>query len=113
MWKFLQSDKNGNPSRFEDGMQVVTQFTCPPLLPQKNITWGQKLTTTGLSSGSDDMGINGSVTPVEFYVQADQGPAGVWLHPTFATGNNANLVSVLYILDGFRYQQAAPPTAVV
>ena len=36
-----------------------------------------------------------------------------WLHPTFAAGHNDNLVSVLYILDGFRYQQAAPPTAVV
>lgn len=35
-----------------------------------------------------------------------------WLHPTFATGNAGNIANVLYILDGFRYQQAAPPTAV-
>ncbi len=35
-----------------------------------------------------------------------------WLHPAFADGNAGNIANVLYILDGFRYQQAAPPTAV-
>ena len=71
MWKFFQSDKNGTPAVFEDGMQVVTQFTCPPLLPQKNIVFGQKLTTTGLPTGSDDMGIDGSAVSVPFYIAAD------------------------------------------
>ena len=71
MWKFFQADKNGTSAVFEDGMQVVTMFTCPPLLPQKNIVFGQKLTTTGLSTGSDDRGIDGSVTPVKFYIAAD------------------------------------------
>ena len=35
-----------------------------------------------------------------------------WLHPTFAAGDSSNLMSVMYILDGFRYKQDAPPTAV-
>jgi len=35
-----------------------------------------------------------------------------WLHPLFADGNAGNIANVLFILDGFRYQQAAPPTAV-
>jgi len=34
-----------------------------------------------------------------------------WLHPTFADGNGGNYVSAMYILDGFRYKQATPPTA--
>ena len=57
MWKFLQSDKNGTPAIFEDGMQVVTQFTCPPLLPQKNIIFGQKFTTDGIASGPSAMNV--------------------------------------------------------
>ena len=32
-----------------------------------------------------------------------------WLHPTFASGDGSNLVSVLYILVGFRYKQEDPP----
>lgn len=35
-----------------------------------------------------------------------------WLHPTFAAGDAGNIANVLYILDGLRYKQAAPPTAV-
>jgi len=48
-----------------------------------------------------------------FYVPAIICPDGYdWIQPDFATGNAGNLASVLYILDGFRYKQAAPPTAV-
>jgi hypothetical protein len=71
MWKFFQSDQNGTPAVFEDGMQVVTQFTCPPLLPQKNKVFSQKFTTDGLASGTNDMGINGAVTPTEYFIPAD------------------------------------------
>ncbi len=35
-----------------------------------------------------------------------------WLHPTFASGDAGNIANVLYQLEGFRYKQAAPPTAV-
>lgn len=50
---------------------LVTQYPCPPLLPQKNKVFSQFLTTTGLESGSNDMGIDGSTTPVNFWVPAD------------------------------------------
>jgi len=71
MWKFLQSDKNGTPAEFENGKQIIMSAGYPPLLSQKCIVYGQKFTIDGLTSGSDDMGINGSSTPVEFYIKAD------------------------------------------
>lgn len=48
-----------------------------------------------------------------FYLPASSLPDGYdWIQPDFAGGDAGNLANVLYILDGFRYQQAAPPTAV-
>jgi len=35
-----------------------------------------------------------------------------WIQPDFAAGDAGNIASVLYILDGARYQQATPPTAI-
>jgi len=71
MWKFLQSDKSGNPAQFEDGKQLVMPVACPPLIPHKCFVFSQKVTTTGLPSGSDDLGIDGSVTSVDFWIPAD------------------------------------------
>ena len=71
MWKFLQSDKSGTPAIFEDGMQVVTNFTCPPLLPQKNKVFSQKFSVDGTAAGSSDLGVSGAGTPVEYYIPAD------------------------------------------
>ncbi len=72
MWKFFQADKSGTPAVFEDGMQVVSQFSCPPLLPQKNKIFRQHLTDDGLSSGSHDMLVDGSTTPAEFWIPAHE-----------------------------------------
>ena len=36
-----------------------------------------------------------------------------WIHIEASAGNGANYASVLYILDGMRYQQETPPTAIV
>ena len=48
-----------------------------------------------------------------FYVPAIMLTSGRdWLHPTFAGGDAGNIANVLYILDGLRYKQASPPTAV-
>jgi len=71
MWKFFQSDKNGTPAVYDDGMQIVSQFTCPPLLPQKNKVFAQKFTTNGLAFGTSEMGVDGSGTSVEYYIGAD------------------------------------------
>lgn len=49
-----------------------------------------------------------------FYIPSVIIPSGYdWLQADFAaTGDGGNIANVLYVLDGFRYQQAAPPTAV-
>jgi len=72
MWKFFQTDKSGTPALFEEGRQIVSLYTCPPLLPQKNIVCSRKITDDGTTTGSDDMGIDGSVTPVDFWIPADE-----------------------------------------
>jgi len=100
MLKTIPTDKKGEPAIFEDGMQVVTQFTCPPLLPQKNIVWGQKLTTDGTASGPDAMNVavgvnrtdgvvtNGSIT----LTSATSNFSGA-THITIAdTGNGGNAI---------------------
>jgi len=55
-----------------NGEVLVSSTGCPPLLPQKCIVFGQKLTDDGLSSGSDDLGIDGSTTAVDFWVPASE-----------------------------------------
>ena len=35
-----------------------------------------------------------------------------WVHLGAGAGNGASIMSVLYILDGARYQQTTPPTAI-
>jgi hypothetical protein len=48
----------------------VQQISAPPLLPQKMELFRQYLTTDGTASGSNDMGVDGSSTNVDFYVEA-------------------------------------------
>jgi len=43
----------------------------PPLAEQKVVPFRQFLTDDGLSSGSNDMGVDGSSTSVDFYIEAD------------------------------------------
>ena len=71
MWKFLQSDKNGTPARFEDGFQITSISGNPPLLPQKIKVFSQKFTVTGTAAGSDDLGVSGAAIPVEYFIPAD------------------------------------------
>lgn len=72
MWKHLQTDKNGTPARFEDGQQIVMSSGCPPLQEQKCVVFSQKLTTNGLPGGTSEMGVDGSVTAVDYYLEADE-----------------------------------------
>ena len=62
---------SGEQVQVKDNSLVVTQYTCPPLIPQKNKIFRQYMTVDGLTSGSNDMGIDGSVTAVKFWVPAD------------------------------------------
>ena len=62
---------SGEQVQVKDNSLVVTQYPCPPLIPQKSKIFRQYMTVDGLTSGSNDMGIDGSVTAVKFWVPAD------------------------------------------
>jgi len=55
----------------KDNEQLVIVSTAPPLDPQKVRPFRRYMTADGLSSGSNDMGIDGSVTNVDFWIPAD------------------------------------------
>ena len=55
----------------DNGEVLVSLYTCPPLLPQKNKVFSQFLTDDGTTSGSEDLGVTGSATNVNYWVPAD------------------------------------------
>ena len=58
-----------------------------------------------------DLGTNQMVV---FYVSSSKLTSGrSWVSLGFDAGHASNFFAVLYILDGERYQQATPPTAIV
>ena len=52
----------------KDRELVVIQSPYPPLAPQKVKPFRQYFTLDGTKDGDNDMGIDGSVTPVDFYI---------------------------------------------
>lgn len=50
---------------------LVSNYTCPPLIPQKNKIFRRYLTADGTSTGSNDMLVDGSTTNQEFFIPAD------------------------------------------
>lgn len=66
---------DGSGSKIEayvrDNSLVVTQFTSPPMLPQKNKIFIQKFTLDGKPDGIFDMLVDGSGANIEFYIPAD------------------------------------------
>jgi len=55
----------------KDSEVLATVSVDPPMIVQKKKVFRQYLTVDGLSDGSADMGIDGSSTNVDFYVEAD------------------------------------------
>ena len=55
----------------EDNALVVSQYGCPPMIPQKNKIFRQYFTVDGTTAGSNDMLVDGSGTSIEFWVPAD------------------------------------------
>jgi len=53
-----------------EGELRVCNSPYPPFVQQKVQPFRQYLTVDGLEAGSNDMGIDGSVTPVDFYIGA-------------------------------------------
>ena len=71
MIESVLKDGTGNKCFAEvttDREQLFIQTTYPPLKPQKVRPFRQFMTTTGLPSGSNDMGIDGSSTNVDFWI---------------------------------------------
>jgi hypothetical protein len=64
-----RGDKTGAYISDQGGL-YVTEIGSPPLVPQKTNPFRQYLTTDGTPSGSNDMGIDGSSTNVDFYIPA-------------------------------------------
>jgi len=61
----------GTQAHIEDNALLVTQFSCPPMVPQKNRVLRRYLTVDGTTSGSNSMLAAGTATaPVDYYVQA-------------------------------------------
>ncbi len=67
----LTDIRDENTALLENGSQIVTTRPWPPLEEQKTQPFRQFLTTTGLTSGSEDMQVDGSTTAVEFWIPAD------------------------------------------
>lgn len=68
--------KDGTGSKYfakveDSGALRVILLHEPVLAEQKIKVFRQYLTTTGLSSGSNDMGVDGSSTNVDFYIPSD------------------------------------------
>ena len=73
MFNFQLFDGRGNKKAAAvsaDQELFVISAAHPPMEPQKVEPFRRYLTTTGLPSGSNDMGIDGSVTNVDFYIEA-------------------------------------------
>ena len=94
------------------GASVVTEtwggwknITCQTSDAITALTAAATFTLDGLVNGNDCLWM--------FYFPAVKLTDGRdWLHPLTTAGNASNLMGIIYILDGFRYPQAAPPTAV-
>ncbi len=54
------------------GELLVTSSTVPPLTEQKSRPFRQYFTDDGTASGSNDMGVDGSVTEQVFYIRSDE-----------------------------------------
>ena len=57
----------------EDQELSVINAPYPPLTPQKVQPFRQYFTTDGLASGTNDMGVDGSVTNVDYFIPAKVG----------------------------------------
>lgn len=55
-----------------DNALFTAKIPYPPLIQQKVKPFRQYITDDGTTSGSNDMGIDGSTTNQEFYIEADQ-----------------------------------------
>ncbi len=58
----------GSCARVVDDSLLTSANISPPLLPQKVKVFRQYMTDDGTATGTSDMDVNGSVTPVEYWI---------------------------------------------
>ena len=69
--RILDGLGRGTEARVEDQALLVSPYTCPPLIPQKNRIFRQYMTDDGLVTGSEDMRVNAALaTPIQFWIPA-------------------------------------------
>ena len=87
MFKTIIADKNGVPNEVSsDGHPIVVSSGYPPLIKQKVKIFSQFF----LDDASNDLGIDGSVTPVEFCINADEDNDTYLTRMTFVLGYGAS-----------------------
>ena len=87
MWKFFLSNKAGKPIYVtDDNCLSVSDCGAPPFGKQKTIIFSQMFTDDGLKTGSNDLGIDGSVNPVEFEIPASNNADRYLTRITFLLG---------------------------
>lgn len=70
---FIITDGSGTKNKaivHSDGALGAIIHPEPPLLPQKTELFRQFFTDDGLSAGSNDMGVDGSSTDIDFWISA-------------------------------------------
>ena len=68
--EIIDGGGDGESVKVKDNALLVTQYTCPPLLPQRNIIFRQYFTDDGTSSGSEDMQIEAGDAPKQYWIPA-------------------------------------------
>lgn len=68
--EIIDGKGTGDGAWIKDHALLVTQHTCPPLIPQKNVIFRQFLTDDGTSSGTSSMLVAAESVPTDFYIQA-------------------------------------------
>lgn len=59
-------------ARVEDESLLVSVYPSPPLLPLKSKVFTQFLTDDGLAGGTNDLGVDGSATSVNYWIPSSQ-----------------------------------------
>ncbi len=70
--RILDGLGRGTEARVEDEALMVSQYTCPPLVPQKSRIFVQYLTIDGLPGGTSSMLLGAGAVPQDFWVPADE-----------------------------------------
>jgi hypothetical protein len=72
MLKIVLWGGKGGSAHVEDDALLIATTGLPPLLPQKIKIFSQFLTNDGLAGGTQNLGVDGSVTSVDYWIPASE-----------------------------------------